>query len=140
MPGGACIVESLHMTIQTAVLIDNLKVIRSDLRWCSCKILYNQDHTVDLIMDNEFSAVFSWKGESLKEYWNCILNAFIYLEDYGKINITDLIVDYGGDMTIIIHEGNRADDFSLKDGTINEPIPTDNIEFKMVQTIIKRQL
>ena len=77
MPGCALIAVSLHVTIQTAVLIETLKALSSDLRWCSCKKKSTQDHTVAVVTHDESTAVFSWKGESLEEYWYCILNALI---------------------------------------------------------------
>ena len=77
MPGCARISGSLHMTIHTAVLIETLKYLISDLCWCSCKILSNQYHTVAFIVHDESYAAFSWNGEILKEYFYCILNALI---------------------------------------------------------------
>ena len=65
------------MTIYMAVLIETLKALSSDLRWWSCKIFYTQEHTVAVIKHDESDAVFSWKDESLKEYWDWILNSFI---------------------------------------------------------------
>ena len=92
------------------------------------------------ITHDEYAAVFSWKGESPKEYWYCILNALIQTEDDGKGHRPDLIADDGGDMILLIHEGRKAEDLFLKDGTIPDLISTDNADFKIVQTIIKRQL
>ena len=69
MPGCARIDESLHITIQSAVLIETLKALSSDLCWWSCKIFSTQYHTVAVIIHNEYDAVFSWKVESLGEYW-----------------------------------------------------------------------
>ena len=129
-----------HMTIQAAVLIKNIKALSSDLCWCSCSIFYNQDHTVAVIIHDESAAVISWKGDILKEYWYCILNALIYQEDDGKGHKPDLIVDDGGDVNLLIHEGEKAEKFSLNDGTIPYPSSTDNVEFKIVQTIINPQL
>ena len=86
------------------------------------------------------AAVFSWNGESLEEYWYCILNVLIKTEDDGKGHIPDLIVDDGVEMTLLIHEGKNVEYFTLKDDTIPEPSFTENSEFKIVQTIIKRQL
>ena len=88
----------------------------------------------------ESDALFSWKGESLKEYWGCILNALIYPEDDGKGHRPDLIVDDGGDMTLLIHEGKKSEELFLKDGTIPDPRSTVNAEFNIVQTTIKHQL
>ena len=121
MPGCAHIVGYIHMTIQTEVLTETLKDLSSDLHWWYCKFFPNQDHTVAVITHDESTAVFSCKGDSLEEYWNCILNALIYLEDDGKGHRSDLIVDDGGDMTIIIHNSKKVDGFFHKDGTISDP-------------------
>ena len=93
-----------------------------------------------VIMHDESAAVFSWKGESLEEYWDCTLNDLIQPEDDGKGHRPDLIVDDGCDMILLIHEVNKAEELFLKDVTIPDPISTENSEFKIVQTIIKRQL
>ena len=74
---GAHIYGSLYMTIHTSVLIEILKALSSDICWCSCKILSTKDHTVDVIKHDEYAALFSCKGDSIKEYWYCILNALI---------------------------------------------------------------
>merc|ERR1712087_1090908 len=76
--GGARISGSLHMTIQTAVLIETLKELGADLRWCSCNIFSTQDHAAAAIARDESAAVFAWKGESLEEYWECTLNALTW--------------------------------------------------------------
>jgi len=131
---------SLHMTIQTAVLIETLKELGGDIRWCSCNIFSTQDHAAAAIARDESAAVFAWKGESLEEYWECTLNALTWQEDDGKGQGPDLIVDDGGDMTLLIHEGKKAEDLFLKDGTLPDPTSTDNAEFKIVLTIIKRLL
>ena len=128
------------MTTHTAVLIDTLNSLSSDLHWCYCKIFSTQDHTVDVITHDESAAVFSWKVESIEEYWYCILNDLIYPEDDGKGHRPDLIFDDGGNMNLLIHEDNKSEELLLNDGTIPEPISTDNVEFNIVQTIIKRQL
>ena len=77
MPCCACIAGYLHMTIHTSVLIETLKALISDLCWCSCNIFSTQYHTVAVITHDNYAAVFPWTGESLKEYWYCILNALI---------------------------------------------------------------
>ena len=138
MPGCVRIYGFIHMTIHTEVFITTLKALSSDLRWCSCKNFSTQYHTVDVITHDESTTVFSWEVKSLEEY--CILNALIWTEDHGKVYIPDLIAEYGGDITLIIHQGKKAEDFFLNDGTIPDPISTDNAEFKIVQTIIKLQL
>merc|ERR1712238_234249 len=131
---------SLHMTVQTAVLIETLQAIGADLRWCSCNIFSTQDHAAAAIARDESAAVFAWKGESLEEYWECTLNAVTWPEDDGKGCGPDLIIDDGGDMTLLIHEGKKAEDLFLKDGTLPDPSTTDNAEFKIVLTTIKRLL
>jgi adenosylhomocysteinase len=131
---------SLHMTIQTAVLIETLKNLGADLRWCSCNIFSTQDHAASAIARDESAAVFAWKGETLEEYWECTLNALTWAADDGKGHGPDLIVDDGGDMTLLIHEGKKAEDQFLKDKTVPDPTTTDNAEFKIVLTIIKRLL
>ncbi|KAL3939728.1 MAG: hypothetical protein SGBAC_005593 [Bacillariaceae sp.] len=135
---GSRISGSLHMTIQTAVLIETLKELGGDIRWCSCNIFSTQDHAAAAIARDESAAVFAWKGESLEEYWECTLNALTWQEDDGKGHGPDLIVDDGGDMTLLIHEGKKAEDLFVKDKTLPDPTSTDNAEFKIVLTIIKR--
>lgn len=137
---GARISGSLHMTIQTAVLIETLKSLGADIRWCSCNIFSTQDHAAAAIARDESAAVFAWKGESLEEYWECTLSALTWPEDDGKGHGCDIIVDDGGDMTLLIHEGKKAEDQFKKDGTLPDPTSTDNEEFKIVLTIIKRLL
>jgi adenosylhomocysteinase len=137
---GARISGSLHMTVQTAVLIETLKALGADIRWCSCNIFSTQDHAAAAIARDESAAVFAWKGETLEEYWECTLNAVTWPEDDGKGHGMDIIVDDGGDMTLLIHEGKKAEDLFLKDGTLPDPTSTDNAEFKIVLTIIKRLL
>merc|ERR1712060_391663 len=85
------------------------------------------------------AAVFAWKGETLEEYWECTLNAVTWPEDDGKGQGMD-IVDDGGDMTLLIHEGKKAEDQFKKDGTLPDPSSTTNAEFKIVLTIIRRLL
>jgi len=137
---GARVSGSLHMTIQTAVLIETLKKIGGDIRWCSCNIFSTQDHAAAAIARDESAAVFAWKGETLEEYWECTLSAVTWPEDDGKGHGCDIIVDDGGDLTLLIHEGKKAEDAFLKDGTLPDPDSTDNEEFKIVLSIIKRLL
>ena len=136
---GARISGSLHMTIQTAVLIETLKAMGADVRWCSCNIFSTQDHAAAAIARDESAAVFAWKGETLEEYWECTLNAITWPED-AKGDGCDMIVDDGGDMTLLIHEGVKAEALYEKDGTLPDPDSTDNAEFKCVLGIIKRLL
>ena len=97
---GAKITGSLHMTIQTAVLIETLKMLGAQVRWCSCNIFSTQDHAAAAIA-KAGTPVFAWKGESLKEYWECTVQALTFPDGSGP----DLIVDDGGDATLMIHKG-----------------------------------
>ena len=101
---GARVSGSLHMTVQTAVLIETLKVLGADLRWCSCNIFSTQDHAASAIARDDSAAVFAWKGESLEDYWECTLNAVTWPDDDGKGQGIDIIVDDGGDITLLFHE------------------------------------
>jgi len=139
--GGSRIVGSLNMTIQTAVLIETLKALGGDMRWCSCNIFSTQDHAAAAIARDGSAAVFAWKGESLEEYWECTLNAVMWPVDDGKGFGPDIIVDDGGDLTLLIHEGVKAEKkFLEEDGALPDPDSTDNAEFKIVLSIIKREL
>lgn len=137
---GARVAGSLHMTIQTAVLIETLKELGGNVRWCSCNIFSTQDHAAAAIARDESAAVFAWKGETLEEYWECTLNAITWPTDDGKGDGPDIIVDDGGDMTLLIHEGFKAEEAFAKDGTMPDPDSTDNAEFKIVLQICKRML
>jgi len=137
---GCRIAGSLHMTIQTAVLIETLAHLGAEIRWCSCNIFSTQDHAASAIARDGSAAVFAWKGETLEEYWECTLNAVTWPEDDGKGDGMDMIVDDGGDMTLLIHEGKKAEDLFNADGTLPDPSSTDNAEFKIVLTIIRRLL
>lgn len=97
---GARITGSLHMTIQTAILIETLVELGADVRWCSCNIYSTQDHAAAAIAAAGVP-VFAWKGESLAEYWWCTMRAL----DFGNGLGPNLIVDDGGDATLLIHKG-----------------------------------
>jgi len=136
---GARISGSLHMTIQTAVLIETLKALGADIRWCSCNIFSTQDHAAAAMARDGSAAIFAWKGETLEEYWNCTLNALVWPEDHQGDG-PDMIVDDGGDMTLLIHEGVKAEEAYEKDGTLPDPDSTTNGEFKIVLAVLKREL
>lgn len=101
---GARIMGSLHMTIQTAVLIETLVELGADVRWCSCNIFSTQDHAAAAIAESGVP-VFAWKGETLSEYWWCTERAL----DFGNGNGPMLIVDDGGDATMMVHRGFEAE-------------------------------
>jgi adenosylhomocysteinase len=102
---GLKIMGSLHMTIQTAMLIETLHALGADLRWASCNIFSTQDHAAAGIAANKSAAVFAWKGESLEEYWWCTEQALTWPDGSGP----DLIVDDGGDATLMIHQGVKCE-------------------------------
>ena len=126
---GSRITGSLHMTIQTAVLIESLKELGADVRWASCNIFSTQDHAAAAIAATG-TPVYAWKGESLEEYWECTLQALNFPEGGPSI-----IVDDGGDATLLIHRGYQAED----DPSILDE-PTDNAELTIVNAVLKRQL
>lgn len=101
---GARITGSLHMTIQTAVLIETLRALGAEVRWCSCNIYSTQDHAAAAIAATGVP-VFAWKGESLAEYWWCTMQAL----DFGGGLGPNLIVDDGGDATLLLHKGVEFD-------------------------------
>lgn len=136
---GARISGSLHMTIQTAVLIETLHAMGAQVRWCSCNIFSTQDHAAAAVARDGTAAVFAWKGESLEEYWECTLSAITWPED-AKGDGCDMIVDDGGDMTLLIHEGRKAEVAYAKDKTLPDPSSTTNAEFRIILQIIKREL
>ena len=99
------ITGSLHMTIQTAMLIDTLAELGADIRWSSCNIFSTQDHAAAAIAKKGKAAVFAWKGETLEEYWWCLEQALVWPDGSGP----DLIVDDGGDATMMVHEGVKVE-------------------------------
>jgi len=102
---GLKITGSLHMTIQTAMLIDTLFELGADIRWASCNIFSTQDHAAAAIAEKGTAAVFAWKGETLEEFWWCTEQALIWPDGSGP----DLIVDDGGDATLYIHQGVKVE-------------------------------
>jgi len=98
---GFKITGSLHMTIQTAMLIQTLYELGADIRWASCNIFSTQDHAAAAIAESGKAAVFAWKAETLEEYWWCTEQALTWPDGSGP----DLIVDDGGDATLFVHEG-----------------------------------
>ena len=101
---GVRVTGSLHMTIQTAVLIETLKDIGADVRWASCNIFSTQDHAAAAIAATG-TPVFAWKGESLEEYWDCTLDALSFPDGKGGFLGPQLVVDDGGDVTLLSHKG-----------------------------------
>eukprot|EP00325_Prymnesiales_sp_UTEX-LB-985_P027584 CAMPEP_0174714456 /NCGR_PEP_ID=MMETSP1094-20130205/17939_1 /TAXON_ID=156173 /ORGANISM="Chrysochromulina brevifilum, Strain UTEX LB 985" /LENGTH=628 /DNA_ID=CAMNT_0015913813 /DNA_START=55 /DNA_END=1938 /DNA_ORIENTATION=+ len=130
---GVRIMGSLHMTIQTGVLIETLQALGADVRWVSCNIFSTQDHAASAIVRAGTANVFAWKGETLEEYWWCTDKALNWPDGEGM----DQIVDDGGDATLLLHEGKKFEEAFAKDGSLPDPASTDNAEFKCVLATIK---
>jgi len=129
---GAKITGSLHMTIQTAVLIETLVELGAQVRWASCNVFSTQDNAAAAIAKRGIP-VFAWKGESLNEYWWCTWQALSWEDG------PDLIVDDGGDATLMVHEGYRLEEIYKQTGKIPE-IDAENEEMKIVQELIINDL
>ena len=127
---GVKISGSLHMTIQTAVLIETLKALGADVRWASCNIFSTQDHAAAAIAAGGVP-VFAWKGETLEDYWECTYQALTWPDGSGP----DQIVDDGGDATLLIHRGVAAED----DPAILDE-PTEVTELQVINALLKKVL
>jgi adenosylhomocysteinase len=127
---GARVMGSLHMTVETAVLIETLKALGADVRWASCNIFSTQDHAAAAIAKDGV-AVFAWKGETLGDYWWCTKQAMTWPDGKGP----DLIVDDGGDATLLLHKGVAAEE---NPAILDEP--TDVAELKVINALIKKTL
>jgi len=125
---GVRITGSLHMTIQTAVLIETLVALGADVRWASCNIFSTQDHAASAIAATG-TPVFAWKGESLEEYWELTLKAITFGGNLGP----QLVVDDGGDVTMLIHKG-----YELEKGDKWAYQPADNHEVSVVKALLRR--
>lgn len=123
---GARVMGSLHMTIQTAVLIETLVELGADVRWCSCNIFSTQDHAAAAIAKAGVP-VFAWKGETLEEYWWCTAMALSFPNDKGP----NMIVDDGGDATLLIHKGFVAE----KDASSIDYKPSNKEEGVILNTL-----
>ncbi len=127
---GVRITGSLHMTIQTAVLIETLVALGADVRWASCNIFSTQDHAAAAIAASGIP-VFAWKGETLEEYWWCTIQALSFPDGKGP----QLIVDDGGDATLLIHKGYAAE----KDASVLN-VNASSIEEKEILKLLKATL
>jgi len=128
---GARITGSLHMTIQTAVLIETLVDLGAEVRWASCNIFSTQDHAAAAIAARGIP-VFAWKGETIDEYWWCTEQALSW-PDGGMPN---MILDDGGDATLLVHKGVEFE----KAGKVPDPKTDDNEEWKAILAVLKRTL
>jgi adenosylhomocysteinase len=137
---GARIMGSLHMTIQTAVLIETLTALGAEVRWVSCNIFSTQDHAAAAIVvgpdgtpdDPKGVPVWAWKGETLEEYWWCTEQA---LNGFGPEG-PNLILDDGGDATLLVHKGVEFE----KAGAVPDPASADSDEFKVILELLTRSL
>jgi adenosylhomocysteinase len=128
---GARITGSLHMTVQTAVLIETLVALGAQVRWASCNIFSTQDHAAAAIADTGVP-VFAWKGETLEEYWWATEQALTWPEDDGP----NMIVDDGGDATLLVHLGVQAE----REGRVPELGPDDSDEHGIIAATLQKTL
>src|SRR6267142_608867 len=123
---GVRITGSLHMTIQTAVLIETLVDLGANVRWASCNIFSTQDHAAAAIAAAGVP-VFAWKGESLEEYWDCTMKAVDHAGGKGP----ELVVDDGGDVTLLLHKG-----YELENGSAWVNTPSGSHEEKVIKDLL----
>ena len=137
---GAKIVGSLHMTVQTAVLIETLVALGAEVRWASCNIFSTQDHAAAAVVvgpngtpdDPKGVPVFAWKGETLEEYWWCTSQILDWPDD----ELANMILDDGGDATMLVHKGAEAE----KAGEVPEPSEEDSAEWRVFLELIRNTL
>jgi adenosylhomocysteinase len=141
---GARITGSLHMTVQTAVLIETLVALGADVRWCSCNIFSTQDHAAAAVVvgpdgtpeDPRGVPVFAWKGESLPEYWWCTEQALSWPGNDGTPPTPNMILDDGGDATLLVHKGTEYEQV----GAVPDPASAESEEFRVVLELLARSL
>src|SRR5216117_1966062 len=128
---GARVTGSLHMTVQTAVLIETLVALGAEVRWASCNIFSTQDHAAAAIAEAGIP-VFAWKGETLEEYWWCTEQALTWPDGPGP----NMILDDGGDATLLVHKGVEYE----KAGRVPDPSSAPNEELAIVLALLGRSL
>ncbi|MGH8777334.1 MAG: adenosylhomocysteinase [Jiangellaceae bacterium] len=141
---GARITGSLHMTVQTAVLIETLVTLGAQVRWASCNIFSTQDHAAAAVAvgpdgtpdDPRGVPVFAWKGETLEEYWWCTEQALLWPDDGAGTTGPNMLLDDGGDATLLVHKGVEYE----KAGTVPEPSGGDSHEWRVVLGTLARSL
>src|SRR5215470_11235659 len=137
---GARIAGSLHMTIQTAVLIETLIALGAEVRWVSCNIFSTQDHAAAAVVvgpdgtpeDPQGVSVYAWKGETLEEYWWCTDQALNWPEHGGP----NMILDDGGDATMLVHKGREFE----QAGSVPDPATAESEEFKVFLTLLQKSV
>jgi len=141
---GARIMGSLHMTIQTAVLIETLTALGAEVRWCSCNIFSTQDHAAAAVAvgpegtpeDPQGIPVFAWKGETLEEYWWCTEQALLGWDPAHPESGPNMILDDGGDATLLVHKGTEYE----AAGAVPDPASADSEEFEVILSLLTRSL
>src|SRR5437763_1600962 len=142
---GARITGSLHMTVQTAVLIETLTALGARVRWCSCNIFSTQDHAAAAVAvgpegtpeDPRGVPVFAWKGETLEEYWQCTEQALRWpADDDGEGPGPNMILDDGGDATLLVHRGAEYE----RAGAVPDPASADSHELGVILALLQRSL
>ncbi|MCH7612118.1 MAG: adenosylhomocysteinase [Candidatus Marinimicrobia bacterium] len=131
---GLKLTGSLHMTVETAILIKTLRELGADIRWASCNIFSTQDHAAAAIADSGVP-VYAWKGETLEEYWWCTIQALTFPDESGP----NLIVDDGGDATLLIHKGYDLENYMAEHGEA-PPIETDIEEEIVIEKLLREVL
>ena len=137
---GARITGSLHMTIQTAVLIETLTALGAEVRWASCNIFTTQDHAAAAVAcgpdgspeDPRGVPVFAWKGETLEEYWDLCEQALVWPDGEGP----NMLLDDGGDATLLVHKGTEFE----KAGAVPDPESADSEELAVILRLLQRSL
>ncbi|MGX5655695.1 adenosylhomocysteinase [Geodermatophilus nigrescens] len=141
---GARIAGSLHMTVQTAVLIETLVALGADVRWVSCNIFSTQDHAAAaIVVGSEGTAeapagvpVFAWKGETLEEYWWCTQRLFEFRDEAGDVVGPNMLLDDGGDATLLVHLGTRFE----ADGAVPDTTEADSEEYGVILDVLRGTL
>src|ERR687885_401515 len=140
---GARITGSLHMTVQTAVLIETLTALGAEVRWASCNIFSTQDHAAAAVVvgpegtpeDPQGVPVYAWKGETLEEYWWCTEQALTGFGGDPELG-PNMILDDGGDATMLVHKGTEFE----KAGAVPDPDGADSEEFAVILRLLQRSL
>ncbi|HVT36502.1 MAG TPA: adenosylhomocysteinase, partial [Nevskiaceae bacterium] len=129
---GVRLTGSLHMTKETAVLLETLKALGASVRWASCNIFSTQDDAAAAVAAAG-TPVFAWKGETLEEYWDLTLDAVTHKLPDGTLGGPELVVDDGGDVTLLIHKG-----YELEQGDKWVDTPSDNHEVSVIKNLLKK--
>src|SRR4051794_22200654 len=137
---GARIAGSLHMTVQTAVLIETLVALGADVRWASCNIFSTQDEAAAAVVvgpqgtpaDPQGVPVFAWKGETLEEYWDCTVKILSWPGGEGP----NMILDDGGDATLLVHKGKEFEGA----GAVPQTTDADSDEYRVILDVLRRTL